>query len=203
MKKQNNPKVIPIILDILQESSYMTGELFSAFMCGYGESYRRINKILYDRQSGKSTKESWGDKFIDEQRFYDAVNYLKRNGFIEKKKGKKDKKISFWAITKKGKEKFARENYKNGNYVSEDDSVLRIIIFDIPEKERRKRDWLRESIREIGFSLLQGSVWIGKKKIPEEFMNNINEAGIFKHVHIFSIDNEGTILVDKNVNMLE
>jgi len=98
MKKQNNPKVIPIILDILQESSYMTGELFSAFMCGYGESYRRINKILYDRQSGKSTKESWGDKFIDEQRFYDAVNYLKRNGFIEKKKGKKDKKISFMQI---------------------------------------------------------------------------------------------------------
>lgn len=40
------------------------------------------------------------------------------------------------------------------------DKRWRVIIFDIPERRRKVRDRLRNTMRELGFVRLQDSVWV-------------------------------------------
>lgn len=46
------------------------------------------------------------------------------------------------------------------------DGGWRIIFFDIPEKQRKTRDYLRRIIRRIGFKELQRSIWIYPGQVP-------------------------------------
>jgi len=46
-----------------------------------------------------------------------------------------------------------------------------LVIFDIPEKMKRKRDILREKLKLLGFGQLQASVWIS----PINYLGNIEE----------------------------
>lgn len=48
------------------------------------------------------------------------------------------------------------------------DEKWRVVIFDINEKDRRQRDTLRDQLRELGFGMLQESVWIFPYPIEEE-----------------------------------
>jgi DNA-binding transcriptional regulator PaaX len=73
------------------------------------------------------------------------------------------------------------------------DNKLKVIIFDIPEKERHKREWLRVSLLALGFSFLQQSVWMGKNKIPESFIVDLRDRKLLPCVEIFEINQKGTI----------
>jgi len=46
-----------------------------------------------------------------------------------------------------------------------------LVIFDIPEKIKRKRDILRENLKLLGFGQLQASVWIS----PINYLKNIEQ----------------------------
>ena len=75
----------------------------------------------------------------------------------------------------------------NGRYKTESDDELKIIIFDIPEKERQKRDWLRSVLKNLKFSMLQKSVWAGKIKLPKQFLEDLSKNKIIPYVDIFTI----------------
>jgi DNA-binding transcriptional regulator PaaX len=70
---------------------------------------------------------------------------------------------------------------------------LKVIDFDIPELERRKRDWLRVSLMNLGFEMLQKSVWVGNTDLPEEFILSLNNLEILSHLHMFIVKEMGTI----------
>src|SRR3990167_838001 len=70
---------------------------------------------------------------------------------------------------------------------------LIIVIFDIPERERRKRAWLRLALKNIGLKLIQRSVWMGKVKIPKEFLDDIRELHLVNFVEIFEITKSGSL----------
>lgn len=59
-----------------------------------------------------------------------------------------------------------------------------IVIFDIPEKKKRYREWLRMELIGYGFSLVQKSVWFGPS-LPKEFVEYLGEAGLLKHIKFF------------------
>jgi len=91
--------------------------------------------------------------------FYDVFSYLKRKNLLvmENRKGQ-----LFISLTPEGK-KIA------GKYQIDDlrikksrkwDGKWRILIFDIKDKERIKREALRGKIKELGLFQLQKSVWI-------------------------------------------
>jgi phenylacetic acid degradation operon negative regulatory protein len=48
------------------------------------------------------------------------------------------------------------------------DKKWRVVIFDIPEKERSQRDFLRKQLKWLGFKELQKSVWIFPYDIKKE-----------------------------------
>lgn len=68
------------------------------------------------------------------------------------------------------------------------DGKWRIIIFDVPEKLRGKRDLLRRELVGFGFRQLQQSVWVYPYLLPQEFRDLWKETGIFKYCVIFEAD---------------
>ena len=111
-----------------------------------------------------------------------------------------NKKSSIWEITKLGLEKLKSRKSKasfskrNINYEKKLDDKIKIVIFDIPEKERHKRAWLRAVLISLDFSILQQSVWIGKNKIPEDFLLDLREYKMLSYVQIFEISKKGSIV---------
>jgi len=189
-------KIIPKILRILQAQSEVTVDLFDILTSGYTESYRKSQRTL--KSGAPQFKTDWAERYTERQKFYSLLNQLKNQGLVEKKIAGPKKTI--WKITKKGidrlsflTEKLEVLSLGTGKYKVEKDKNLKIIVFDIPEAKRHKRKWLRDTISGLGFSLLQRSVWIGKDKIPEEFIVDLRELDILGYVHIFEINKRGTI----------
>ena len=68
-----------------------------------------------------------------------------------------------------------------------------IVIFDIPESDKKKRDWFRRVLKNMGFSLLQKSVWTGKISISEELVRDLGTFALLSYIHFFVVDQEGTL----------
>lgn len=179
------------ILTALAAGAIITGEVLDHFLSARSRSYKAAHSSLYGTyfKKEKSFFEDIEDSEL--QKFYSLLNKLKREGFIQKKKSKMG---SIWKITKAGLNKLGiLKNKRIGGYPIEDDKKFKIIAFDVPEWERWKRAWLRESLVSLGFSMLQKSVWIGKKKIPEDFLGDLREKRIFNYIHILEISASGTV----------
>lgn len=189
-------KIIPKILEILQTQAEATADLFDILTSNYADSYRKTRKTI--KSGPPRFKTNWAEKYEQRQRFYSLLNKLKNQGLVEKHS--RDKEKTIWQLTKKGLGKlaFLKKEKTSGvakpsDYESEKGNNIKIIIFDIPEKERKKRDWLREVISAMGFSLLQRSVWIGKCKVSERFLGDLKKLDLLSYVHIFEISKTGTI----------
>jgi len=189
-------EIIPKILEILQAQAESTVSLLDiAFSAGPGGLYRKTRRLM--KYGPKQFKTDWAAEYRRQQNFYSILNQLKNQGLIEKKINKK--RGSIWKITKKGLERLKlikkKEIFykKSINYKKEIDDKIRIVIFDIPEKERHKRTWLRAVLVSLGFSMLQRSVWIGENKIPEQFLYDLRKREMLSYIQIFEISKKGTI----------
>lgn len=119
--------------------------------------------------------------------FSAILSRLKRQGLVTKS-GRHGRSI--WQLAPKGKEKLTLP-------VSLEplptDGIARLVMFDIPESERRKRDWLRSELVACNFQRLQKSVWIGYNPLPEKFIKSLDEFKLKHKVHIVSINKIGTL----------
>ncbi len=62
-----------------------------------------------------------------------------------------------------------------------------IIAFDIPERDRALRHWLRNQIKIFGYRMLQQSLWIGPGPLPAIFLKRLNDLGIKQLIKIFKL----------------
>lgn len=186
-----------LILETLKKTGRATDFLLNVFLGGF--NYKGLKrKVFYLTLPDFSgiNKTKFDSRILEKEkhRFYSLLSKLKKQGFI--KKGEKRRKI-FWRITPLGEKKieklknifsFPKFNHKEGK-----DNGINIIVFDIPEKHKTKRDWLRHTLLTLGFTMLQKSVWIGKNKLPEEFLKALAELNLVDFVYIFKISKTGTI----------
>jgi CRISPR/Cas system-associated endoribonuclease Cas2 len=109
----------------------------------------------------------------EQKKFYDTFSYLKKKGMIHMEYRGKQIHIS---LTEEGKK-------KAGKFQIDDLEIRRskkwnkkwhILIFDIDDKQKVKREALRGKIKELGLFQLQKSVWI----CPYEFFK---EADILRN----------------------
>lgn len=182
------------VLDVLGKFSLNTVNLFFAVITSpYGSSMRQLQRRLDEI---KRTEEKIVGDLESIQKFHSLLHRLKKDGLIKKAEQKRHSK---WFVTKKGKEallvlkerhdkRLPSREYK----VEEYDGVV-IVIFDIPERHRDKRYWLREQLKNTGFKLLQKSVWLGHVQLPEEFVNDLRLLNLTSFVHIFSVSKSGSI----------
>lgn len=94
-----------------------------------------------------------------------------------------------WSITSKGKAHM--KNLRLLNYLrspfKENSPSHTIVAFDIPEKDRIMRAWLRNQIKIFGYTMLQQSLWVGPGPLPLIFLKRLEDLGIRKNIKIFKI----------------
>jgi DNA-binding transcriptional regulator PaaX len=62
-----------------------------------------------------------------------------------------------------------------------------MVLFDIPERKRKIRNWLRLQLKLWDFEMLQQSVWLGKGPLPKEFNMRLRLLDISECVKTFKI----------------
>lgn len=70
-----------------------------------------------------------------------------------------------------------------------DDPALKpktmIIAFDIPEKQRGYRDWLRVELVALGFTAIQKSLWFGPAPLPKNFIDELGKVNLLRYIKFF------------------
>jgi len=126
-------------------------------------------------------------KEFDQKELRKNINDLYRYEFIGKTK-KEDGSLGFF-LTEKGK--WRALNYKLENIKNKKekwDGKWRMVAFDIPEKDRRGRNALRQKLKKIGFYELQKSVLITPYKCKEEIISLVSFFQLAKYVRFGILD---------------
>jgi len=182
------------ILEILAESVLNMSDLIDAILSsGYGASYSQIEFRL---RSKSRQREGYLFRKYEKQRYYNLIYKLKRDGLIREIDGSGKKLLK---ATGKGTKhlQFLEQKLKislpNRHYSNQKQDKFVIVVFDVPEKERRKRDWLRNVLKKLELRMVQKSVWIGKIKIPRELLDDLFKLKLLKYVEIFEVSKSGSL----------
>lgn len=125
-----------------------------------------------------------------------AIHRLVKKGFIEK--GLMEEEICI-KLTELGLEKLQEKRQKekekklfklkagDGKW----DGAWRIVVFDIPEQNKRVRSVLRQTLRRLEFKPLQKSVWISKNNFTKDLRVWARELGMSDFIRIFETKDLG------------
>ncbi len=53
-----------------------------------------------------------------------------------------------------------------------------IVMYDIPNIQKKERDWFRRSLIKFGYIMIQKSVWVGPSPLPKEFLDYLKKIKI-------------------------
>lgn len=99
------------------------------------------------------------------------------------------------ALTGSGEEELGRRRDTiKFNLSSENkdwDGKYRLVLFDIPEKNRVVRDNFRNKLKQLGFIGWQQSVWVGKGDITRAMRRFLNKYGLSGHVLVIETKDLG------------
>lgn len=132
----------------------------------------------------KKLRNIW-EKRKSRRTFQNLIYYLKRRGLIKEIDEKGERA---WLLTEKGKDKVLKIEFKFKNYKKRKDGKWIMIIFDIPEKTRRRRDLLRRKLKFLGFKMLQKSIWVCPYDALGDVNNFIKNSSLKSHIKIFLIE---------------
>ncbi|HBI17177.1 MAG: Transcriptional regulator, PaaX family [Candidatus Moranbacteria bacterium GW2011_GWF2_34_56] len=164
--------------------------LLGGVALGMSGSPRQYFKTL------RAIEKDW--KKINQHSFNRSVGSLSREKLVEKKilsngsmkliltkEGKRQAKL--WSLINRS------INFKKPKLW---DKKWRIVIFDIPEKDRTFRDILRSHLRELNFKKLQHSVFVSPYPFEKVILDLVELYSAKKYVRIITatkIDNEKKI----------
>lgn len=121
------------------------------------------------------------DKY-KKQNLYSVVNKMLTAGQIEKTLVNG---TPVFRITSVGKGRIVRSfpllSLQNKKW----DKKWRVVTFDIPEEIRWKRDRLRRKLVELGFGMVQESVWATPHAFEDDIKNFITESSLSDYVYVF------------------
>lgn len=147
----------------------------------YPGGYSTLYEIIYN--------ESINNYKSKKQVFKNTLSRMKRRGLILNKKG-------IWKITEEGEKLLKEKKSAFVNFpkkkINKNITKTMIVIFDIPEKKRIYRDWLRGELVGFGYELIQKSVWFGPS-LPKEFIEYLNDKKLLQYIKFFKA-NESDII---------
>ncbi len=189
------------ILSVLDESKDLTLDalglmLIGGKVAGPARIARERERFLEQRQEQREHKHEERRAMC---RFYAMVRYLEQDGMVHKIVEERGVIVT---ITRQGKQKLRllenamEASLPTARYGAKPEvagSGVTIVTFDIPEGERRKRDWLRNALRDLGFTMVHKSVWMGKGGVPEDFLRDVRDLALGDYVEIFQITKAGSL----------
>jgi DNA-binding transcriptional regulator PaaX len=181
------------VLKALGRVALGASDLFEIFLqAGYGASISRFEHVARKIESRRLAER---EKQRIRQNYYATLSRLKKDGLIKTENIKANK---LFFITAMGRQKLSflqdrdRESLPRTPKAEAGDKFI-IVAFDVPEKEKRKRNWLRYALRYMGLVMIQRSVWAGKVKLPEDFLHSLRKLKLLDCVEIFEISKTGTL----------
>ena len=191
MKGEITLKFLEEIKDFVDSGA----DLFEVFLrAGYGAS---AGKLRYEFSKAQKERRQRQELAQYRKRYARFLYRLRQDGLI---KGKEQKSGKLVTLTPKGRKKLMalKERYAGrlpevSAYDKNESDKFIIVVFDIPERERKKRDWLRSALKNIGLKLVQKSVWMGKVKVSKDFIDDLSELKLIDYVEIFEINKTGSL----------
>ena len=157
----------------------MLHSLFVPYGQGLGRSIRELEQIAAKCPHDFSLK--------SRETVSATLSRLKRKGMVGLKRKPRQKLL--WQITAAGKRHFkTMRKEKIPLDLPPKDGKVRLIIFDIPENERQKRDWLRLRLLSCDYTSLQKSVWVGERPLPREMLKELKTRGIAPYIHVVGLE---------------
>ena len=189
-------KLVELVLAALQfqaEGLLTIADMFFASPDRIRKEFYRIP--TYERRWFSA---DWAQAYKNRHQFHQTLQYLKRQGLVVKRGERRDAK---WMLTKRGSKKLLAHRQSRADpfsvshihFPAPKGGDLTVVSFDIAEKERRKRDWIRRCLVEMDFELLQKSVWVARGGVSEDFICALRERDLLNAVHIFGVTRQGTI----------
>ena len=125
--------------------------------------------------------EIFKQKKLKQENIRRSLKRLKDYGLVENRN-------NFFFLTKRG-EKLSKKIFEYKKELeSKWDGKYRVVIFDIPEIDRRHRDWLRGELHFLGYKKLQQSVFISKFSLTPDIIHEIKEREIDKGVNYLLVE---------------
>ena len=157
----------------------LTGKIFNILANGFFLSLSRDKRQRF--QLHKECDRIWHT--IDRKRLYQILRRLRVEGLIEIiKHANSVEKIK---LTKRGKMRWLQYQFNDLELKSLKrwDKKWCIVLFDIPESQKRIRDSLRKKLKKLGFLEFQKSVFIYPYPCEDEINFIINFFNIEDYVY--------------------
>ncbi len=152
----------------------------------WGEGRRNVNELIELFEGFDRLSKDIVDSFIEA---HERKKYLRQTLKRFEERGLIQKRSGLYKVTKRGTILFSRYRWA----VKEDhpkawDGKWRLISFDVPTKDNRERDLLRQALRKNNFYQLQQSVWIAPYEMTKEFWKFVVFNNLHKYCKIMLIE---------------
>ncbi|MBI3459276.1 hypothetical protein HY061_03390 [Candidatus Azambacteria bacterium] len=186
----NKGSILLKILTMIGDRTIDFYDIFEGFVAaGYHTSLKGL-EYQHDKRQWKRAKERREREDQRESKRYlqQYISRLKCDGLIERT----ENQVS---LTLRGLDKLEKLKYNsyNQNFEIIESSNVIIISFDIPEKYRKNRNWLRGVLKFLNFEMIHQSTWMGKIKMPQKLLEQFEKKEILKYIKIFEVTKTGTL----------
>jgi CRISPR-associated endonuclease Cas2 len=106
---------------------------------------------------------------------------LQKQGFVEKKNAN-------YIMTGKGKQLMDYIQKRKESLHNKWDGKYRVVIFDIPEKEKDFRNWLRQELYILNYERLQKSVFVSKHSLSPDIIKEIKHKKMGNFVNYLLVE---------------
>ncbi|MCX6723824.1 MAG: CRISPR-associated endonuclease Cas2 [Candidatus Staskawiczbacteria bacterium] len=121
----------------------------------------------------------------NKREFRNLIYYLKRKGYIKIKNLENKKAI---ILTKDGISKALKASFAIEGKKKRKDGKWIMLIFDIPEKRRKARNLLKSILINLGYKLLQQSVWVSPYDVSGKTEQLLQMHSLDNYVKVFIIE---------------
>lgn len=172
---------------ILKMSEGIFGELIDVLL--WEMVFLGVSSVNFSRTTWQARVEA--DKFLEQVNFEtikNAIANARQKGFIKKANHKR----AWPEITEEGKKRL-KELVPHYDIKRVWDRRVYLITYDIPEKKKNSREFLRAFLRRLGCGMVQESVWLtpyNPKEVLEEFIGERNLVG---NILVSDIGEDGSI----------
>lgn len=173
--KKHVLKNAPVVNDFICATLWELGEVTSASFFSSKYSFAKSTRDLFGLDAGIKKRK------INKNTIIKNLERLVEQGMVKKKK-------KAFTLTEEGKKLIEymglRRNVLNRKW----DRKYRLVIFDIPEKQRNDREWLREELYLLEYKQLQKSVFISRYPLVEDIIHGIQKRKLDSFVNYLLVD---------------
>ena len=169
-KKTKKPRKMLRLRDYLLFALAEAGELFED-VAGVGGLVAEGHKQLYGFVP-RRYKRSYFLKTVSEMLATGQINKVIKDG------------QPYFCLTGKGKKGIERDFPIFKIAEKKWDGSWRVVVFDIPEKKKKVRRTLRAKLLELGFGMMQWSVYISPHDIIYDLKEFLDTSGLAEHAFV-------------------